>query len=343
MEISPFNGLKCLAQASKIEQILEGKMPYPTCAQIDVSNICNHKCKWCFYQSFKDREKVIIPKEKILSLIDELSGLGVESILFTGGGEPLVHPNICEIIRRASDKGLKVGMSSNGGLLYEKEKQDVILECNTYLRISLDAGTDKTHSKLHGCGIGEYFRILSNIKDMSSRRKRNITIGYAFLVSNDNYFEIEKAVENAIDNGFDYIEFRPIIGGTLDEEATAVSDFKMDKMRRKYPQFKILGTIDRFEELRSCNKGFSKCLATPLITIIGADMKVYLCCQWRGNLNYVVGDITNKRFREVWDSEAHKKLVKSIDVSKCYPCKYRNYNIAIERVFINDEMHINFL
>ena len=110
----------------------------------------------------------------------------------------------------------------------------------------------------------------------------------------------------------------------------------------------LVGTADFthplwFRELKTNDKEFKVCRATPLITIIGADMKVYLCCQWRGNLKYVVGDLTNKTFKEVWNSEQHKKLVDSIDVKKCYPCKYKNYNITIEKAFVNDEMHLNFL
>lgn len=343
MNISPFNGLKCLAQAGKIEKILAGEMPYPTCFQIDVSNLCNHNCVWCYYQSFRDREKVMIPKEKIFSLFDEMAELDVKAILFAGGGEPLTHPNICEVIRHAHKRGFKIGMSTNGGMLKNKEIQKTILDCHTYLRVSLDAGTDKIHNKLHRVKDGEYSKILSYVKEMSSKRKRDIILGYAFLVCNENYFEIEKAVENAISNGFDYIQFRPIIGQEISDEAKAVADFKIEKMKDRHPDFAILGTLSRFEELKTNNKGFKKCRATPLVTIIGADMKVYLCCQWRGNPKYVIGDVSNKTFKEVWDSKQHKKLIDSIDVRKCNPCKYGNYNIAIEEVFVKNKMHLDFL
>jgi len=344
MNISPFNGLKCLAQATKIETILEGGMPYPTCAQIDVSNICNHKCIWCFYQFFKDREKVMMKKEKLFGLIDELASLGVKSILFTGGGEPTFHPNICEAIERTHKLGLKVGVSTNGGFLDNKKIQDTILKYNTYLRVSLDSGSDETHFKIHRPkDEHEYTKILSRINEMSKNKKTDVTLGYAFLVCNDNFFEVENAVENAVKNGFDYIQFRPVIGEHLSEEAVAVSGYKIDKMKEKYPEFKILGTMNRFNEIKTNDKNFKTCRATPLITIIGADMKVYLCCQWRGNLKYVVGDISNKSFKEVWNSEQHKKLVDSIDVRKCHPCKYKNYNIAIEEVFVKNKMHKDFL
>jgi len=343
MNISPFNGLKCLAQADKINKILDGSMPYPTCAQVDVTNICNHHCVWCFYQSFKDRETVQMPTKKVLSLIDELHSLGVKSILFTGGGEPLMHPDICKILRYAKKLDFKIGMSTNGGMLGDVEIQNTILECNTYLRVSLDAGTDKVHSKLHGVPLGSYSKILSNIKSMNERRTTDITIGYAFLIGNENYFDIDSAVWNAVSNGFDYIQFRPIIGSEISNEARAVADYKIKEMKGLYFDFNILGTVDRFVETKTNDKCFTKCRATPLITIIGADQKVYLCCQWRGNLKYVVGDISNKSFKEVWDSEHHRKLVESIDVKKCYPCKYKNYNIVIEEVFVKNKMHVDFL
>ena len=94
-------------------------------------------------------------------ILKEIKKYGLPSIKFNFRGEPLMHPDICEIIRNAHSCRLKIGMSTNGGLLWDKNRQNAILDCNTYLRVSLDAGTDKTHNKLHGSKGKEYSKILS--------------------------------------------------------------------------------------------------------------------------------------------------------------------------------------
>ena len=278
-----------------------------------------------------------MPTERAFELLDELSSLGVQSILFTGGGEPLTHPQAGEIIRRAHSLGFKIGMSTNGGLLDNADIRATILECNTYLRVSVDAGTQKTHSTLHNVN-GEMNQILASVKNISAARKSDKpTIGYAFLVSDYNYKEIPVAVVKAMNHGFDYIQFRPVINGKLSERAKRIANRLINKAKQKN-NFSVLGGASR-----NGSKEFKKCRITPLITIIGADLNVYLCCQWRGDLNYSIGSVKDKSFSEVWNSKAHKVMLANLDVNCCHPCKYEKYNEVVERAFLNEEMHLEFL
>jgi len=343
MEISPFNGLKCLAHAEKIQDILAGAIPYPVCAQIDLSNVCNHNCLWCYYGFFRRRAPILMRLDKALALINELASLGTRSILFTGGGEPLTHPQITTIIRAAHALDLKIGMSTNGGLL-DTAVQETLLECNTYVRISLDAGTEEVHERLHAAPKGDYRRILSTVKKMSRTKKGPPIIGYAFLVCDENVTDIEQAVVNAMENGFDYIQFRPVIGRKMFSDIfLSIADDTINNMRLKYAGYPILGNIKPPWTEGDEKKGFCHCRITPLLTIIGPDLKVYLCCQWRGNLNYVVGDVSEKSFKDIWGTTEHRELISRIDINRCRPCKYAKYNTVIEQVFIKDAMHRDFL
>ena len=339
MNITPFNGLKCLVHAERIKKILKGVLPSPVCAQIDLCNICNHNCLWCYYRFFRHRAPVMMPTTRSLSLIDELASFGVKSALFTGGGEPLMHPDFCKIIRHAHSNGLKVGLSTNGALL-DEDKIDAILECCTYIRISIDAGCDNIHRLIHNGEAADYETIRLWAKTINIYKRPSLTTGYGFLVCDQNVMDIEEAVDNAVQARFDYIQFRPVIGEIkLTEIFCSVVNEAIARMRTKYPDFKILGGIGQ----ASGKKKFETCRATPLITIIGSDLKIYLCCQFRGDLNWSIGDITSQNFKNFWRSDKHREIIDKIDGKRCPVCKYEKYNAVIEHVFVQNDMHKEFL
>src|SRR4051812_9065253 len=90
----------------------------PFLAQLVVVRRCNLSCGYC--NEF-DEESEPVPTEILKARIDKLRELGTFSLEFTGG-EPMLHPEITELIRYARTKSFhKVMMISNAYLLNEKK------------------------------------------------------------------------------------------------------------------------------------------------------------------------------------------------------------------------------
>src|SRR3954464_3616848 len=90
----------------------------PFLAQLVVVRRCNLSCTYC--NEF-DEESEPVPTEVLKARIDKLKELGTFSLEFTGG-EPMLHPEIAELIRYARSKSFhKVMMISNAYLLNEKK------------------------------------------------------------------------------------------------------------------------------------------------------------------------------------------------------------------------------
>jgi wyosine [tRNA(Phe)-imidazoG37] synthetase (radical SAM superfamily) len=345
LTMSPFNGMKCLVHSDKIKEILNGEIPAPVTVEIDSSNFCNHNCIWCMYKNFRAENKDMISFNKMMEICDDLVEMGVKSVTFTGGGEPLTNDATSIAMRRLHDAGVKVGLVTNGGLLNKENNIEAVLDTCRFLRVSLDAATDETHQKLHGTkNNDEYTRIMENVLEIYDRRNREkLEIGYGFLVHPLNFKEIDLAVENA-QRCFDYIQIRPVLGPKISYEiANYVNNRISEHEKTNTDDFKVYGILHRFDELMFKNHGFDKCRATPLVGVVGADLKLYLCCQWRGEKRGIIGDISNKRFKEEWGSDKHKEVINSIDINECVPCRYKIYNQAIENAFIKDSMHKDFL
>ncbi len=348
MEITPFTPFKLLHHADRVRGMLAGLTVFPVSVELDLSNVCNHACPWCSFNGFRQDNWVHLPSERALSLLDELRELGVQSITFTGGGEPLVHPQAAAILSHAASLGFKIGLVTNGRRLVGAVA-DVLATHATFVRVSLDAGTAQTHQLLHATATPEYERILSNMQafvDMAP----GVTVGASFCVFDVNYPEIEFAAARVKALGGRYLEVRPVFptewrGGGFANPLTAElvdaarAQLAEAKDRHDGDGFKVIGMIHRFDQVLDKAKPYSKCQIGPLTTVINATGDVYHCCIQRGMPEFAVGNVLNRSFADVWMTDAHRKMQAAIDVQQCPPCRYDGYNQIIQDAFEQNAMH----
>src|SRR5438128_7904785 len=86
---------------------------HPLLAHIIPIRRCNLACKYC--NEYDDFSKPI-PTEIMFQRVDKLAELGT-SVVTISGGEPLLHPDLDEIIRRIRKHGMIAGLITNGYLL----------------------------------------------------------------------------------------------------------------------------------------------------------------------------------------------------------------------------------
>lgn len=86
---------------------------HPLLAHIIPMRRCNLSCTYC--NEFDDFSKPVSLKE-MCSRIDRLSSFGT-SVITISGGEPLLHPDLDDIIRRIRRNGIIAGIITNGYLL----------------------------------------------------------------------------------------------------------------------------------------------------------------------------------------------------------------------------------
>ncbi len=86
---------------------------HPLLAHIIPVRRCNLACKYC--NEFDDFSKPV-PVETMFRRVDKLAELGT-SVVTISGGEPLLHPELDDIIRRIRRHGIIAGLITNGYLL----------------------------------------------------------------------------------------------------------------------------------------------------------------------------------------------------------------------------------
>lgn len=95
---------------------------------------CNLSCTYC--NEFDNFSKPV-PTAEMIRRVDRLSKLGT-TIITVSGGEPLLHPELEEIIRRIRAHGILAGLITNGYLLTAERIQRLNRAGLDHLQISID-------------------------------------------------------------------------------------------------------------------------------------------------------------------------------------------------------------
>jgi MoaA/NifB/PqqE/SkfB family radical SAM enzyme len=116
---------------------------HPLLAHIIPIRRCNLACEYC--NEYDDFSKPV-PTESMFQRVDKLGELGT-SVITISGGEPLLHPELDEIIRRIRKNGSIAGLITNGYLLTADRIEKLNRAGLEWLQISIDNVTPDEVSK----------------------------------------------------------------------------------------------------------------------------------------------------------------------------------------------------
>src|SRR3954463_10110040 len=107
---------------------------HPVLAHIIPTRRCNLSCTYC--NEYDDSSKPV-PVEEMYRRIDKLAALGT-SIISMSGGEPLLHPELDDLIARVRSHGCISGMITNGYLLVPERIKRLNRAGLEHMQISID-------------------------------------------------------------------------------------------------------------------------------------------------------------------------------------------------------------
>lgn len=338
-EINPFNKLKIISHSDKIHHLLNGKIPSPVRVVLEPTNLCNHNCIFCFYSNFRIDNKVYLSREKLFELAEDFKKLGVKSVSLVGGGEPMLHPAIYELIRWFYENNILISITTNGSTFRESEI-DTIVRASTYIRVSLNAASVQIHNKINAPNSSQFEIIINNIEKLRKHRDKigaNMLIGIKNAIFDKNIHEIEEMVAMGERLKVDYIMFAVVVGGS--PVARQIIDIATEKIEKLEKETSVLLFHSFFKKPQQT----PKCISNPLIGTVSANGDMYLCgFMDHSDGRYRIGNINENRFIDLWGSKKHYDVYQSQDPEYCakYTCKMKEYDNVIRDVFISDKMHI---
>jgi len=276
----------------------------------------------------------MIPTEKCIEILDDCKRLGVKAVQFTGGGEPTVHPDHIRIFKHAQDIGLKTALITNG---YRYQDIDVYNHFE-WIRVSLDAGRADTYQKIRK--HSGFFQVTENIRHMKDLYKG--TLGVGFVITPENYQEIELGIETAWMQGASYIRLAGIISeqGSMAYDDDTYRDIinNIETLKRKYEsdRFRIYDQFNaRYMNLRRPDYEF--CGYQYYTVYIGGDQKVYRCCTTSYTKHGLVGDLAEQSFHD-WVMNSKRDF----DARTCNQCQFNDKNRVINYM-LHQPKHVEFV
>ncbi|MCP4178636.1 MAG: radical SAM protein [bacterium] len=167
------------AEPGMKERIREKKLKQKVYVSfLDITNDCNFHCPVCYADSGKKKNPLYIAESDLKQRLKRLKEIGVSSVVFFGG-EPSMHPQICDFVKIARTMGLKPIIITNGYLLgtdpvlVNKLKRAGIHQ----IHIQFDTFNEVTHQKIRGNKfIAEKLKAIENVINARIGLKLVVTV-----------------------------------------------------------------------------------------------------------------------------------------------------------------------
>lgn len=337
-ELSPFNKMKILSYYGDAKRLIRGEFVVPRMLSIWISQCCQLCCQFCHSAKYNKEVHQFIDTKKIFNLIDEVSELGVESIEFSGGGEPTLHPDFYEISEYIKTKGLKVGVLTNGVKILDYDR---IAKIFSYVRISLDAINELDYNSIKNPSTsGTFYRVQENIRNLIIAKKdsERPRVGIKFLINKKNYNKVLEAIGLAIRLNGDYIQFKRVhsCDDEVTEEQAKIAQDSIDKYR-DIEKISVIGGV--LKDKLEC-----PCFMAPIHAVIDSLGNIYVCCFFDENIDLKIGNVLDSKFVDVWGSKYHREVMDRIKISDCnkVDCRWKFYSNFMDKVLREDALDISF-
>ena len=305
---------------------------------------CNLACGFCK----RPRPAALISREKTMEILNHLKQRGLRKIHFSGG-EPMLHPQIMEILDDAAELELQVNLTSNG-VLIDKEIARKIKKSGVHsISISLDGATAKTHDRIRGAK-GAFKATIKALGHLCKKSKKRPQVRVNTVLTRANAEELD-AIHSLLLSISEKIKWSILPVDTAYDalrvdEATARD---IQKRCREWkllspPPFAIAGSDESGAEISAMARGEYGvaarrgpiCYAPWLTVFVDASGQVYPCCMSRGRIPSF-GDINQTRLEDALSGgsaqTAKRSMAAGIAPTICAKCDdFVAENLIIEKL-----------
>ncbi len=166
---------------------------------------CNLACRHCWLSPKHQTEKLTYPSlsvELLQSILEQAKPLGLKGIKLTGG-EPLMHPQVHEILNFMQSQELFLNIETNAVLCTPEIAQKISKCKGAFVAVSLDGADAKTHEWVRGVQ-GCFDGAIRGIRQLVKAKLRPQII---MSVMRHNVEQIEAVVRMAEELGAASVKF----------------------------------------------------------------------------------------------------------------------------------------
>ena len=293
----------------------------------NTTNACNMYCDHCYRDAgCKAEEELSTAEAK--TLLEQIARAGFKIMIFSGG-EPLMRPDIVELVAYAASLGLRPVFGTNGTLITLEMAQKLKAAGAMGMGISLDSMDREKHNKFRkfpGAWEGA-------VQGMRNCRAAGLPFQIHTTVMEWNNHELEALTDFAVAEGAVAHHFFFLVptgrAKTIEAESLRAEAYEdtLTRIMKKQQEVEIelkptcapqflriaaqMGLKTRFR--RGCLAGMAYCIISP-------RGKVQPCAY----LNMELGDVRQTPFDEIWKNSEVLNKLRTLEYSGgCGSCEYK--------------------
>lgn len=162
----------------------------------EITRNCNLACVHCRASATMGPYEGELDTQVCLKLLDQIKTVGDPIVILTGG-EPLLRPDIFDIARYGTDKGLRMVMAPNGILITDESARKMAEAGIRRISVSLDGSTRETHDRFRG--VAGAFE--GALKGIETAQKAGIEFQINTTITKSNLDQIQAIQDLAVELG----------------------------------------------------------------------------------------------------------------------------------------------
>ena len=164
------SGKKLAENPDWVRKYAEQGKNYPLTLEVDPTNLCPLNCGYCIWKDFRYDARASLSPQVLQRIPHEAAELGVKSIIWTGGDDPLANLSTPAAIQTSTELSLKNAMFTSA-VSMSPRVSEILLDNLSWVRFHVDGATPETYGKVH-CVLPRVFtKVIENIRYFTKRRE----------------------------------------------------------------------------------------------------------------------------------------------------------------------------
>ncbi len=323
----------------------------PLHAEIGITDMCNHKCKFCTLDWITHGSKTLA-SQIIGNMLVDMQALGVKSIYIAGEGEPTLHPEFVEIVNGINHMGMSVAVSTNGSR-FTRNVSKACLRSISWIRFSVDSVIPEIYNDIHGVKGGTLAQVLKNIEfavEVKREEGLDVDIGVQSIFTTQTVHGLPQFIATMKELGVDNVQIKPCHNHPNSKwESDMMGPYKdmqtlVEGMETH--DFKVVFRSVGMERLQSA-RTYQRCHGFDFYVLVNANGDVVPCNVFYNKPEFIYGNVYDETFYDIWTGRKRIDIINKVEGScfeHCgeYRCRLDVMNRYLERV-IEPERNDEFI
>ena len=300
--------------------------PHLTQFQVELTSRCNERCVHCYIPN--ENKITDIDPPLFYDILDQCRDMGVLDFTFSGG-EPMLHPNFVDFLRKAKEYDFSINVLSNLTLLNDEIIEEMKANRLSSVQVSLYSMNSDIHDSITK-HPGSFYKT----KDAILRLIENnipLQISCPVMKQNKNcYPAVAKwAEEHKIRAVTDYIMMARFDHTTDNLDSRLSLDEVGDIINHiiEYdPEYNERLVEADFTEVENRDLSDEALCGVCISSIcMVANGNIYPCAGWQ---NYVCGNVTKQSLKEIWEHSPKVQYLRNLrkkNIPQCLDCADQHF------------------